>query len=80
MFKITKVTCDYRGYGEFIENKCPAFSWVMESDEKNIIQSAYRITVKSGSKLVWDSGKQLSSQSIHVPYSGRAVAAHGVYI
>ena len=79
MFKITKVTCDYRGYGEFIENKCPAFSWVMESDEKNIIQSTYRITVKSGSKLVWDSGKQMSSQSIHVPYSGKELLPLTVY-
>ena len=55
-----------------------SFSWQMKSKRIGAGQSAYRICVAtSPEKLnqpdVWDSGKVESSQSVAVPYKGRAV-------
>ncbi len=57
----------------------PRFSWVLNSDERSVLQTAYEIKVsldKSPSvskNLVWQSGKQMSDQSVHVTYGGKAL-------
>lgn len=48
----------------------PEFSWRIESDEKDVLQKAYRITVQTGEKIVWDSGTVESREQSFVPYSG----------
>ena len=56
----------------------PRFSWVINSDERQVIQKAYEISVDvneenlvNGSSFIWSSGKINSSQSVHVPYNGQ---------
>ena len=47
-----------------VTNRHPRFSWEMESEEKNVFQSAYEITVKDHTgALVWDSGKVQSRET-----------------
>ena len=48
----------------------PRFSWVIQSDKRNVVQTAYEIRVLSGKQIVWNSGKVTSDQSVHVPYNG----------
>ncbi len=48
----------------------PRFSWQLVSDKRNVIQTAYEIKVLAGRTVVWSTGRVLSSQSVHVPYSG----------
>ncbi|MBR1684470.1 MAG: family 78 glycoside hydrolase catalytic domain [Clostridia bacterium] len=48
----------------------PRFSWNCEAVK---IQSAYRIEVKQGNELLWDSGKVTSSRMLHIPYGGQAL-------
>ncbi len=55
-----------------------SFSWKLPLERKGISQTAYRIRVATSPKNldspdVWDSGKVESSQSVAVPYGGRAV-------
>ncbi len=64
----------------------PRLSWVMKTDERARSQFAYQILVAaSESKLgtgradLWDSGQIQSSQSVLVPYAGKALAAHREY-
>jgi alpha-L-rhamnosidase len=53
----------------------PRFTWQMQSNQSNVMQSAYEITVTSGKREIWNSGKVLSDQSVHVPYSGSALSS-----
>lgn len=61
-----------------IEAPAPRFSWQLTGEGRGISQSSYHILVASSKDLlaagkadVWDSGEQLSAQSVDVPYGGR---------
>jgi len=71
-----KVTCEYQENPIGIDIRTPRISWKIEAGERNIMQSAYQIVVATNgnfTNLVWDSGKVLSDQSIHVEYAGATV-------
>lgn len=60
-----------------IESQHPRLSWVIESDERAVMQRAYRILVASspealaaGEGDLWDSGRVESDESVWVPYDG----------
>ena len=60
----------------------PRLSWEIQSEERNVMQVAYRITAASsaqslqeGTALLWDSGKQNSARSIHIEYGGTVPAS-----
>ena len=42
-------------------------SWILETTRRATFQQAYELTLKSGSKTVWRSGKVESDNSVHVP-------------
>ena len=50
----------------------PRFSWQLVSGKRNLMQTAFeiRVTDKSGKSIIWNSGKQITDQSVYVPYSG----------
>ncbi len=56
----------------------PRLSWQIVSNEKYVMQTAYRIHVAdslenlNAEKLIWDSGKVSSNKSVHVEYEGVA--------
>lgn len=51
----------------------PRFSWKLRGEPKGSRQSAYQIVVSSEQeKILWDSGRVESDQSVYVPYAGRA--------
>ena len=57
--------------------------WVVESEERDQVQTAYQILVASDEKLLkrdkadfWDSGKVESDQTVDVGYGGKELAAH----
>ena len=63
-----------------IDIKEPRFSWQLNSDQRNVQQTAYQIIVSSSKEKlsnddgdVWNSGKQNSSQSIHAVYAGKSL-------
>ncbi len=56
----------------------PRLSWIVQSDERGQVQTAYRILVAGNPKLLdedkgdlWDTGKVPSNRSIQVVYEGR---------
>ena len=50
----------------------PRFSWIIESDEKNVRQEGYRITVTEWiATPVWDSGFIESDETINIEYEGQ---------
>src|SRR5512133_840025 len=48
----------------------PRSSWQMVSELRNVMQSAYEMKVMLGKKTIWNSGKEVTSQSVFIPYNG----------
>lgn len=48
----------------------PRFSWVLDSDNANVLQTAYRIRVCRGTHTLWDTEKVESDRSVAVAYEG----------
>ncbi|MCW1885480.1 family 78 glycoside hydrolase catalytic domain [Luteolibacter flavescens] len=66
---VTKLRCEDLANPTGVEVAQPRLSWWMTSDVRGDTQSAYQVVVDG----VWDSGKVMSSQSIHIPYAGPAL-------
>lgn len=70
MLKIYDCKTEYRNNPIGIDAAAPRFSWKIQSDRQNVIQTSYRIIAHSGNTLLWDSGSVLSSESQRIPYGG----------
>ncbi len=74
--------CDYLENPLGLDAPTPHFSWRSDSPARNWKQSAYRILVASGAARlkaghadVWDSGKQVSAESVGIAYAGPPLEA-----
>jgi alpha-L-rhamnosidase len=79
-------TCEQAENPLGVETQTPHFSWKLKSSERNVSQTAYQIIVSDAKNAIehcigniWDSGKQTSSQSILVPYTGKKLQSFGTY-
>ena len=57
----------------------PRFGWKIDSDIRGVKQTAYRITVRTGSKCVWDSGRVESSETAWIEYGGEPLVPRTEY-
>ena len=74
---ITGLRCEYKVNPIGIDVDKPRLSWKIQSSERGVMQAAYQIraadnaeSLATEKKLLWDSGKVVSEQSIHVVYAG----------
>jgi len=74
---VTSLKTDYKTNPLGIDNPVPRFSWIIQSDHMNTMQESYEIRIAlsekdlmKGKKLLWETGKVASSQSLHVEYGG----------
>ncbi|MGF7018473.1 alpha-L-rhamnosidase [Lachnospiraceae bacterium PF1-21] len=58
---------------------CPFFSWIMESDKQNTIQSTYEIIVRNTHSILWDTGKVKSNKSCFIQYEGMPLQSREQY-
>lgn len=79
MLKLEKFLIEYRKNPLGLDVKKPGFSWILTSDEQDVMQTAYRIIVKNDGKIVWDTKKVESDQSIHVIYDGNELLPQSIY-
>ena len=71
---------EYRKNPIGLTNKAPRFSWKIESQEKDTLQTAYEINVTDETgKAVWNSGKRESDQSVLISYEGEILADEMLY-
>jgi alpha-L-rhamnosidase len=82
LVSVADPTCEYRQNPLDIETQQPRLSWKLISDQRGERQSAYEICVATSANLLatetpdlWDSGKVNASDSIQVPYNGKALAS-----
>ena len=56
-----------------VDTKLPLFSWHLQSNERNVVQTAYQLVITSdaqGENIVWDSGLVQSGTSVGVKANG----------
>ena len=63
-----------------LDTEQPRFTWIIQSNERQVLQTAYEIKVsddpgdlENGVNLVWSTGRIESSQSVHITYEGKAL-------
>ena len=79
--KIENITCERVRTPLAVTNRRPRFSWEIESEEKDVLQSAYQIVVKDHTGApVWDSGKVQSRETVDITYAGAPLASSGRYV
>ncbi|MFD1255241.1 family 78 glycoside hydrolase catalytic domain [Mucilaginibacter terrae] len=76
----THLLCEYQTNPIGVESLKPKFNWQLQTQQNNIVQTAYRVLVANDTVSlnnnkgnVWDSGKINSSQSIQVVYNGKSL-------
>ena len=81
--EIQELRCEYRTSPLGMDIRSPRLSWVMQSDRRGEIQTAYQVLVASSPNLLrqdkgvsWDSGKMDSDRSTQIEYSGKPLASH----
>jgi alpha-L-rhamnosidase len=72
---VTDLSCEHKKNPICIDVKQPRFSWKINGTGNNIMQTAYSIRVStdsrfSSAKIIWQSGKIQSDESILRPYEG----------
>ena len=74
--------CEYVTDPVGVDISKPRFSWILESNQRGQMQSAYQILVASSEKNLnantgdkWDSGKVTSDRSVNVAYEGSDLAS-----
>jgi len=72
--------CEYRVDPLGIGERTPRLSWILESEVRGQVQSAYRVLVAASEEdleaerdLLWDSGRVESDLSVGVEYEGEAL-------
>jgi len=73
-----KLLCEYAVNPIGIDVLKPRLSWMLSSNptDRNVIQIAYQVQVSidkpvfNNSNMVWESGKIMSDQSVHIVYGG----------
>ena len=72
---VKNLTCEKQVNPIGIDAVTPKFSWQLAGNQRNLLQTAYQIRVKHDGSIVWLSDKIISSQSLYIPYSGKALEA-----
>jgi len=83
---ITDLRCEYSKDPLGIDRSHPRFSWILESSERAISQTAYQILVANKKRELernrgdmWDSRKLISDESSHIIYKGNALQSGEIY-
>ncbi len=83
---LTNLRCEYLQNPMAVDAARPRLAWELQSTQKNILQTAYRVLVADDSMLLkknignaWDSKKVLSGASVQVMYNGGTLQAAKKY-
>ncbi len=77
---VQSLKCEYLVDPCGVDKNPPRLSWMLESDQRGVKQSAYHILVASSVDQLamnegelWDSGKIQSDETINIPYGGKSL-------
>ncbi|MEQ9638153.1 MAG: family 78 glycoside hydrolase catalytic domain [Devosia marina] len=67
--------CEHHAAPMGLNRPAPRFDWALDGDGHNRCQSAYRLVVKAGENVLWDSGKVQSSRTRQIEYAGEVLVS-----
>jgi len=80
---VGELHCESRRNPLGIDELRPQLSWIIESDRRSEVQTAYQVLVASTPELLtadhgdlWDSGKVASDATAQVEYAGQNLPSH----
>ncbi len=83
---VDHLKCEYKKEPSGIESISPKLSWQLKSNQRSVMQTAFRVLVADDPKLleknignIWDSKKSMSDQSVQVKYGGQKLLAAKTY-
>jgi len=82
MLKAVHLVCEYLENPIGLGETKPLFGWILDSDERNVIQETYRVQVATSidfAMILWDTGVISSSESVHVEYDGPELSSSTRY-
>ncbi len=79
MLKLYDLTIEYKHAPLGLDEVQPRFSWKLDSDGHNVIQTARQIILQTGGRPVWDSGRVETDQSILAEYLGPTLLPRTAY-
>jgi len=78
--EIDRLRCEYLEAPQSVDTSQPVLGWVLNSDQRGQMQTAYQVLVSDcDGKVMWDSGKVESAESSHVNYSGQSLRSSSDY-
>lgn len=84
--KVDNLRCEYKTDPVGIENTQPELSWELQSNQRNVVQTAYQVMVADnpqslikGTGNIWDSKQVNSAASIQVSYKGSTLQSSKTY-
>jgi len=82
---VKNLRCEYKVDPVGIDVRRPRLSWDLASGQKGVLQTNYEVRVAGSEaelakgKMIWNSGKQASDQSIQIEYGGPALESRRIY-
>jgi hypothetical protein len=80
--EVQNLRCEYQKNPLGIDSAKPRFSWSIQSERRNQVQSGFQVLVASSLELlakeqgdIWDSGKTKSNQNVWIEYAGKPLAS-----
>ncbi len=77
-----QLRCEYLENPLAVQPEQPRLSWILESDRRGTMQTAYHIlaarspeTLASDKGDLWDTGKVNSDQALHIAYAGKPLSS-----
>lgn len=84
--QVTNLRCEYSTHPLGVETAAPHFSWQLQSTQKSVLQTAYKILVSDDSLLLkketgntWNSNRVQSAASIQIQYAGKKLQSAKKY-
>ena len=79
MYRIYDLTTELEKRPLGVDEKNPRFGWKIESDIAGVKQDAYRVVVKKGEEIVWDTGRVQSRETAWIEYAGEELLPRTEY-
>ena len=82
MLTIKRLLCEHLENPIGLGERIPRFSWILDSQERNVLQRSYRLMVSEDpffGRILWDSGEVGSDESLLVPYGGSPLSPETRY-
>ena len=83
---VSDLTSEYKSNPVGIDATHPRLGWKLHSEKRHLLQTAYQIRVarsekdlRRSARLLWDSGKIESDESVQISYAGSALESRGKY-